>query len=141
MNVTGEPDFRRPINFFGATGFSEPLGIPFQAVDLKKEFGSVIRYFLAEYARGRTPNPCAVCNRDLKFNRLLAFDFNSAMIPDRLSADLLHINRVTQELEPSLASSWETKDGRTYTLQLRRGLRFSQRRNRSSPTAARVRSP
>ena len=59
------------------------------------------------------------------FNRLLAFDFNSAMIPDRLSADLLHINRVTQELEPSLASSWETKDGRTYTLQLRRGLRFS----------------
>ena len=59
------------------------------------------------------------------FNRLLAFDFNSAMIPDRLSADLLHINRVTQELEPSLASSWETKDGRTYTLKLRRGLRFS----------------
>lgn len=31
QNVTGEPDFGRPINFFGATGFSEPLGIPFQA--------------------------------------------------------------------------------------------------------------
>ena len=59
------------------------------------------------------------------FNRLLAFDINSAMIPDRLSADLLHINRVTHELEPSLASSWETKDGRVYTLHLRRGLRFS----------------
>lgn len=49
------------------------LGIPFQAVDLKDEFGSIIRYFLDEYARGRTPNPCAVCNRDLKFNRLLSF--------------------------------------------------------------------
>lgn len=49
------------------------LGIPFQAVDLKEEFGAVIRYFLREYERGRTPNPCAVCNRDLKFNRLLAF--------------------------------------------------------------------
>ena len=47
------------------------LGIPFQAVDLADEFGDVIRYFLAEYAAGRTPNPCAVCNRDLKFNRLL----------------------------------------------------------------------
>jgi outer membrane receptor protein involved in Fe transport len=30
QNVTGEPDFGKPINFFGATGFSEPLGIPFQ---------------------------------------------------------------------------------------------------------------
>jgi tRNA-specific 2-thiouridylase len=47
------------------------LGIPFQAVDLKEEFGAVIRHFLAEYAAGRTPNPCAVCNRDLKFHRLL----------------------------------------------------------------------
>src|SRR5262245_64249567 len=43
------------------------LGIPFQAVDLKREFGSIVKYFLEEYARGRTPNPCAVCNRDLKF--------------------------------------------------------------------------
>jgi tRNA-specific 2-thiouridylase len=49
------------------------LGIPFQSVDLKEEFGAIIRYFLDEYARGRTPNPCAVCNRELKFNRLLAF--------------------------------------------------------------------
>lgn len=49
------------------------LGFPFQAVDLKQEFRQVIRYFLDEYARGRTPNPCAVCNRDLKFDRLLRF--------------------------------------------------------------------
>jgi Carboxypeptidase regulatory-like domain/TonB dependent receptor len=31
QNVLGEADFGRPINFFGATGFSEPIGIPFQA--------------------------------------------------------------------------------------------------------------
>lgn len=31
QNVTGTHDFGRPVNFFGATGFSEPLGIPFQA--------------------------------------------------------------------------------------------------------------
>lgn len=49
------------------------LKIPFQAVDLKAEFGGIIRYFLAEYAAGRTPNPCAICNRDLKFQRLLDF--------------------------------------------------------------------
>ncbi|TAJ17876.1 MAG: tRNA 2-thiouridine(34) synthase MnmA [Planctomycetota bacterium] len=49
------------------------LGIPFQAVDLKAEFRDVIRHFLSEYAAGRTPNPCAVCNRDLKFGRLIDF--------------------------------------------------------------------
>lgn len=31
QNVTGTSDFGKPINFFGATGFSEPIGIPFQA--------------------------------------------------------------------------------------------------------------
>lgn len=31
QNTTGQADFGKPINFFGATGFSEPLGIPFQA--------------------------------------------------------------------------------------------------------------
>jgi hypothetical protein len=31
QNVVGSDDFRLPINFFGATGFSEPIGIPFQA--------------------------------------------------------------------------------------------------------------
>jgi len=30
-NHTGADDFKKPINFFGATGFSEPIGIPFQA--------------------------------------------------------------------------------------------------------------
>ncbi len=49
------------------------LGAPFQAVDLGGEFKNIIQYFLSEYSRGRTPNPCAVCNRDLKFDRLLRF--------------------------------------------------------------------
>jgi hypothetical protein len=31
QNVTGAEDFGKPLNFFGATGFSEPIGIPFQA--------------------------------------------------------------------------------------------------------------
>ncbi|QDU67163.1 MnmA/TRMU family protein [Engelhardtia mirabilis] len=47
------------------------LGIPFQAVDLKRDFAEIIDYFVQSYRRGRTPNPCAVCNRDLKFDRLL----------------------------------------------------------------------
>lgn len=49
------------------------LDVPFHAVDLGREFGRIIQYFLSEYGEGRTPNPCAVCNRDLKFDRLLSF--------------------------------------------------------------------
>ena len=49
------------------------LEVPFQAVDLGEEFGDIIDYFISEYGRGRTPNPCAVCNRDLKMGRLLDF--------------------------------------------------------------------
>jgi len=43
-----------------------------------------------------------------------------------MGADLIHINRETQRTEPALAKSWNmSHDGRTYTLQLRRGIRFS----------------
>ncbi len=52
---------------------SAKLGIPFQAMDLSAEFQDVIGYFVSEYGKGRTPNPCAVCNRDLKMGKLLEF--------------------------------------------------------------------
>ncbi|MFT7541689.1 MAG: tRNA-specific 2-thiouridylase, partial [Gammaproteobacteria bacterium] len=52
---------------------SARLELPFQAVDLAPEFSTIIDYFVSEYRRGRTPNPCAVCNRDLKFDALLRF--------------------------------------------------------------------
>jgi tRNA-specific 2-thiouridylase len=47
------------------------LGVPFHVFDLEPEFGALIDYFAREYSAGRTPNPCAVCNRDLKFGRLM----------------------------------------------------------------------
>jgi peptide/nickel transport system substrate-binding protein len=60
------------------------------------------------------------------FNRMLATSVANASVTDRLSADLVHINRLTFELEPSLAKRWDVgKDGKTYTIHLRRGLRFS----------------
>lgn len=48
------------------------LGIPFYVIDLKKEFKEVvIGYFRDEYLKGRTPNPCILCNRRLKFGFLV----------------------------------------------------------------------
>jgi tRNA-uridine 2-sulfurtransferase len=48
------------------------LGIPLHVVDLRDEFRQgVVEYLIDEYGAGRTPNPCLVCNRTLKFGRLL----------------------------------------------------------------------
>ena len=52
---------------------ADRLDIPFYALDFEHEFGKIIDYFADEYARGRTPNPCVVCNTWLKFGQLWAF--------------------------------------------------------------------
>jgi len=49
------------------------LGIPFFSLDFKEGFDALISDFADEYARGRTPNPCVTCNRQLKFGRLLEY--------------------------------------------------------------------
>lgn len=55
-----------------ARAVAERLGIPFEILDYRDEFDEfVIDRFVGEYARGRTPNPCILCNRHLKFDRLM----------------------------------------------------------------------
>lgn len=48
------------------------LGIPYYLIDEAADFQKyVIQYFAAEYKAGRTPNPCVMCNQNLKFGRLI----------------------------------------------------------------------
>lgn len=48
------------------------LGIPYYLIDEADEFQKhVIQYFADEYKAGRTPNPCVMCNQNLKFGRLI----------------------------------------------------------------------
>jgi tRNA-specific 2-thiouridylase len=50
---------------------AEKLEIPHYVLDLRKEFSDiVIAYFCREYAAGRTPNPCVLCNRQIKFGAM-----------------------------------------------------------------------
>src|SRR5215510_1126782 len=58
-------------DFQDARRVAEQLGIPYYVLNLKDAFRNrVIDVFTSEYARGRTPNPCLLCNRDLKFDLL-----------------------------------------------------------------------
>lgn len=59
-------------------------------------------------------------------NPVTLVDNPSRDVVGRMAADLIHINRATQLSEPALAKSWKvSKDGLHYTLELRRGVRFS----------------
>ncbi len=58
-------------DFQDARRVSERLDIPYYVLNLKDAFQSrVINVFSHEYVQGRTPNPCLLCNRDLKFDLL-----------------------------------------------------------------------
>ncbi|MDM8540686.1 tRNA 2-thiouridine(34) synthase MnmA [Desulfococcaceae bacterium HSG9] len=54
-----------------AAAICRQIGIPFRVIDLKTEFRHhVINYVRQEYLTGRTPNPCIICNRHVKFGFL-----------------------------------------------------------------------
>src|SRR5438094_9945120 len=58
-------------DFHDARAVADRLGFPHYVFDLADDFERhVVRPFVAEYVAGRTPNPCARCNRHLKFGVL-----------------------------------------------------------------------
>lgn len=65
-----------------AAAVAAKLSIPFYSVDYQQEFGALMDHFAAEYRRGRTPNPCVLCNQQLKFGHLfaLADDLGAAAV-------------------------------------------------------------
>ena len=59
-------------NEWAAKAVAKNLGIGLKILDLRKEFKKiVIDYFLREFKAGRTPNPCVVCNQEIKLGLLL----------------------------------------------------------------------
>lgn len=74
------------------------LDIPYYLIDEAEEFHKhVIQYFADEYKAGRTPNPCVMCNQNLKFGRLIDR-------ADQLGADFIatgHFARVEKSPDGS----------------------------------------
>ena len=77
-----------------ARAAAEVLGIPHYVLNLEEEFSHrVVDYFVDEYERGRTPNPCLACNEHVKFRALL--DRAIALDADYLSTG--HYARLRRE--------------------------------------------
>jgi len=86
---------------------ADKIGIPLYEVDVRKEFKEAVTdYFIDEYAAIRTPNPCVVCNKKIKFGWLL--DFAKKIGCDYLATGhYARIERVasTEALVPSTRNS------------------------------------
>src|ERR687893_1145016 len=55
-----------------AVAVAQALGIPHYVLNFERQFQeTVVDYFVDEYARGRTPNPCLACNEHIKYRTLL----------------------------------------------------------------------
>ncbi len=61
-----------PDSIFAAKRVAAILGIPFFVIDAKTDFFSyVVQPYLEDYAAGNTPNPCILCNKTIRWGKLL----------------------------------------------------------------------
>lgn len=73
MKLHDKPGYHEA-NFERVQRVGEHLGIEVSMLDLSREFAqAVYEPFVQSYREGRTPNPCAVCNRKIKFGALLEY--------------------------------------------------------------------
>ncbi|WP_243364699.1 tRNA 2-thiouridine(34) synthase MnmA [Fundidesulfovibrio terrae] len=78
------PDGRQRLLAQALDGLCRDIGVPFHAVDLSARFRQqVIAPFVHAYVSGLTPNPCAGCNRDMKFG--LLFEEAARLGADRIA--------------------------------------------------------
>lgn len=103
------PDFIRD-----ARDLAMRLGIEHHIVDVREAFRKdVVSYFIEEYAQGRTPNPCVVCNRKFKF-KLLA-DMCNELHCDYMATGH-YVDTVTHEGRTYLLMGEDVKKDQSYFL-------------------------
>lgn len=92
---------------------ADRLGIPFFALDLQEEFSQIMDYFSDEYLAGRTPNPCVVCNQQIKFGKL--FDYANALNAENVATG--HYARIgTVNDSPALLRGVDRSKDQAYAL-------------------------
>ena len=94
------------------------LGIPLHSIDCTKQYKDIIiGYFNKEYTAGRTPNPCVLCNKTIKFDLLPSLLAESGVEFERFATG--HYSRITFD-EPTqrylLKKAVDQKKDQTYFL-------------------------
>jgi tRNA-specific 2-thiouridylase len=95
-----------------ARAVADRLDIPFYALDFERDFGRIMDDFADEYAAGRTPNPCVLCNIWLKFGKLWAYgkgvgaDFAATGHYARIAHDPAGNPRIARAIDPTKDQSY-----------------------------------
>jgi tRNA-specific 2-thiouridylase len=89
------------------------LGVELIVLDLQEAFAGILEYFLAEYAAGRTPNPCIRCNAEVKFARLLG-EADARGIARVATGH--HARRVSAAGRPAIARAPDRRKDQSYAL-------------------------
>jgi len=110
----GERSCCSPEAVLRARQLAHSLGIPHLTLDLRPEFrAGVVEPFLDGYAAGRTPNPCVLCNGEVRIDAMIA-------LADRLGAASLvtgHYARLADDGDgPLLAAAADAGKDQTYML-------------------------
>lgn len=97
---------------------ADSFGIPLHVIDCREAFNScVIPNFINEYRSGRTPNPCVICNSEVKFRCL--YDYAMAngfdMIATGHYADVVRLED-TRGVRYAVRRALDTRKDQTYVL-------------------------
>jgi tRNA-specific 2-thiouridylase len=103
-----------PEAVLGARGLAHSLGMPHFTLDLEQEFRRrVVARFISGYSEGQTPNPCVLCNGEVRLAAMID-------LAERLGADRLltgHYARIVEDAEgPLLASAADAAKDQSYML-------------------------
>jgi tRNA-specific 2-thiouridylase len=103
-----------PEAVLGARGLAHQLGIPHFTLDLEEDFRRrVVARFVGGYAEGSTPNPCILCNGEVRLAAMVD-------LAERLGAERLltgHYARIVEDGEgPLLAGAADTAKDQSYML-------------------------
>jgi tRNA-specific 2-thiouridylase len=103
-----------PEAVLGARALAHSLDLPHFTLDLEEEFRRrVVDRFVAGYAEGRTPNPCVLCNGEVRLAAMID-------LAERLGAERLltgHYARIVEDADgPLLASPADTAKDQSYML-------------------------
>jgi tRNA-specific 2-thiouridylase len=114
QRTDGEKSCCSPEAVLGARRVAHSLEIPHLTLDLEEDFrAGVVGPFLQGYAEGRTPNPCVLCNGELRIDAMIA-------LADRVGAAKLvtgHYARIADDGSgPLLAAAADEAKDQTYML-------------------------